>query len=70
MVQNKTDNYADGYAPSLNATVSFIIGFVISTLIFYHQSWIWPKWRFYSLVCAFGCFMEAGGKIRLLRGPV
>lgn len=42
----------------------FTIGFGISGLIFYHQSFIWPKWRAFSLACAIGCFMESGGRFR------
>lgn len=59
--ESLTDILKDGYAPNKSWTVTFIIGFAISTLIFYHESFVWPKWRFYSLVCAVGCLMEAGG---------
>ncbi|TKA21775.1 hypothetical protein B0A50_08696 [Salinomyces thailandicus] len=56
-----------GYAPDWDFNMFFTIGFGISGLIFYHQSFIWPKWRAFSLACAIGCFMESGGYVgRLL----
>jgi len=52
----------DGYAPSWNFNLFFTVNFAISALVFYHQAFIWPKWRAYSLACAIGCLMEAGGQ--------
>jgi hypothetical protein len=56
---------ADGYAPTFDSSVGFIATFAISFLIFYHQSFVWPKWRFYSLIMAFGCLMESLGELYL-----
>ena len=58
---------ADGYAPTFDSSAGFIAAFAISFLAYYHQSFVWPKWRFYSLIMAFGCLMESLGEPCLAR---